>query len=147
MKNMYFILLVIVLILGILFAGACNENKEDLIKAAQEGIQQASQDLKDAHAEYDKDWQKFKNDAELKILDNERKIAEFKVEIKTAGKKFKVKYEKQVAILEQKNIDLKKKISEYKYEGKNKWEEFKKEFNDDVDIVAKALNEIFETND
>lgn len=99
--------------------------------------------MKDAQAQYEKEWQQFKSDAELKISANEKSINEFKVEIKTASKKFKVKYEKEVAALEQKNIELKKKISEYKYEGKDKWEEFKRVFNQDMDIVGKALKDLF----
>jgi cell division protein FtsB len=63
--------------------------------------------------------------------------------MKTASKKFKAKYEKEVAALEQKNIELKKKISEYKYDGKDKWEEFKRGFNQDLDIVGKAISDLF----
>jgi hypothetical protein len=50
-------------------------------------------------------------------------------------------------VLERKNIELKNKIREYKYEGKDKWEEFKKGFNRDVDIVGKALKNIFAKKD
>ena len=97
--------------------------------------------------QYEKDWQQFKNEVESKIAANEKSIDEFKAEMKTASSKFRTKYEKEVVVLERKNIELKNKIREYKYEGKDKWEEFKKGFNRDVDIVGKALKNIFAKKD
>ena len=99
--------------------------------------------MKDAQVQYEKEWQQFKSDAELKISANEKSINEFKAKMKTEGTKFKAKYEKEVAVLERKNIELKKKISEYKYEGKDNWEEFKREFNHDLDVVGNAIKDIF----
>ena len=103
--------------------------------------------MKEAQAQYEKDWQQFKSDAELKISANLKSIDEFKAEIKKASKKFKAEYEKEVAVLEQKNIELKKTISEYKYKGKDKWEEFKRGFNNDMDVVGKALKDLFTKKD
>lgn len=146
MKNKYFILTVIGLIAGSVLTG-CDINREKKVEDAKENVQQANQDLKDAQAQYEKEWQLFKNDAELKISANEKSIDELKAEIKRASRKFKAKYEKEVAVLEQKNIELKKKISEYRYEGKDKWEEFKRGFNHDMDIVGKALKDLFTKKD
>jgi hypothetical protein len=106
-----------------------------------------NQDMMDAQTKYEKEWQQFKSDAEVKISANEKKINEFKEEMKATSAKFKAKYENQVLTLEQKNIELKKKLNEYKYEGKDKWEEFKREFNADVDIVGNAINDIFSKKD
>ena len=75
---------------------------------AKENVKQANQELKEAQAQYEKEWQQFKSDAELKIDANQKSIDEFKVEIKTASSKFKAKYEKEVLALEQKNIELRK---------------------------------------
>ena len=103
--------------------------------------------MKDAQAQYEKEWQQFKSNAELKISVNEKSIDDLKAKIKTASAKFKAKYEKEVTMLEQKNIELKKKISEYKYDGKDKWEEFKREFNRDMDVVGNAIKDIFTKKD
>ena len=65
---------------------------------------------------YEKEWQQFKSDAELKINANQKKIEDFKVAMKTTSTKFKAKYENEVLTLEQKNIELKKKLNDYKYE-------------------------------
>lgn len=142
MKTKYFILTVTGLIAGSVFIG-CNINREKKVEDAKENVKEANQDLKEAQAQYEKDWQQFKSDAELKISANERSIDTLKVEIKTASRKFKAQYEKEVTVLEQKNIELMKTISEYKYEGKDKWEEFKRGFNHDMEIVGKAIKDLF----
>jgi hypothetical protein len=84
---------------------------------------------------------------ELKINANEKRIAEFKAEIKTASGKFRAKYEKEVVVLEQKNTELRRKLNEYKFEGKNSWEVFKDDFNREVDVVVVGLNDIFSKKD
>jgi hypothetical protein len=142
MRNKYFILILIGIIAGFLFFG-CDINREKKVEDAEENVRAANQELKDAQVEYDKEWRQFRSDAELKINANEKSIDTLKTEMKTADKKFRAKYEKEVAALGQKNIELKKKIIDYKYEGKNKWGEFKKGFNQDLDIVAKAIKDIF----
>jgi predicted nucleic acid-binding Zn-ribbon protein len=146
MKNKYFILTFIVLIAGSVLTG-CNSNREKRVEDAKENVKQANQDLKDAQTDSISDWQQFKNDAEIKISANEQRIAEFKVKIKTTSKEFKAKYDREITVLEQKNVELKKKINEYKYEGKDKWEEFKQGFNHDMDVVEKALKDIFAKKD
>jgi len=146
MKNKLFILPAIVSIAGLLFFG-CETNREKEVTDAKENVEQANQELKDAQAQYESEWQQFKYEAELKIAANEKRIEELKAEIKTAGKKFKAEYINEVWKLEQKNIELKKKISEYKYEGKDKWEEFKQEFNDDMEGLGNAVRDIFTKND
>jgi hypothetical protein len=122
-------------------------NRVKYVKDYQDKDKHANQGVKNAKSGFDKEWHEFKSDAELKISANEKKIDEFKVKIKTAGKEAKVKYDKEVVVLEQKNVELKKKINEYKYEGKDKWEEFKQGFNRDMDIVGKALKDFFAKKD
>jgi len=146
MKNKYFILTVIGLIAGAVLT-SCSVSKEKTLEDSKENVKQADQDLKVAQAQYDKEWQQFKSDAEVKINDNETSIDKFKVKIKSASTDFKAKYEKEVVVLEQRNIELKKKISEYKFEGKDKWEQFKRGFNQDMDIVGKAIKDLFTKKD
>jgi hypothetical protein len=135
-----------VLIAGSILTG-CNTNRENKVENAKENVQKASQDLKDAQAEYDKEWQQFKSDVDLKISENEKSIAEIKVKIKTQNRKYKAKYEEEVVVLEQKNSELKNKIGEYKYESKDKWEEFKQGFNHDLDVVGKSITNFFSDKD
>ena len=119
MKNKYFILTAIGVIVWTVLIG-CNVNREKKVEDAKQNVVEANQELKDAQAQYDKDWHQFKNDAELKIRANERSIDTLKLEMKTASIKFKSKYEKDVTMLENKNLELQKKIDGYKYDGKDK---------------------------
>lgn len=138
MKNKYFILTVILIIAGILFTG-CDSSGD----GARDDVKQANQDMIDAQTQFEKEWQQFKSDAEIRINSNEQKIADFKAAMKTTTAKFKAKYENEVLTLEQNNIELRKKLNEYKYEGKNNWEVFKRDFNREVDTVVNSLNDIF----
>jgi hypothetical protein len=142
MKNKYFILAVFLLIAGSVFTG-CENNRED----AKEEVKQANQAMIEAQAQFEKEWQQFKNDAELKIEANQKKIDDFKVAMKATSDKFKDKYENEVLTLEQNNIELKKKLNVYKYEGKDNWENFKQEFSNDIDSIGNTITGLFKEKD
>jgi mRNA-degrading endonuclease YafQ of YafQ-DinJ toxin-antitoxin module len=142
MKNKHLILAAILLIAGSLLIG-CDNNREN----AKEKVKQADQAMADAQAQYDKEWQQFKSDTELKINANQKNIDDFKSAMKTTSKKFKAKYQNEVLTLEQKNIELQKRLNDYKYEGKDNWEKFKQAFNNDIDSVGNALKGLFEKKD
>jgi tRNA uridine 5-carbamoylmethylation protein Kti12 len=137
MKNKCFIAAVSLLIAGLIFTGCDNRDN------AKDDVEKANQDMIDAQIQFEKEWQQFKSDAELKINNNQQKIDDFKAAMKTTSAKFKAKYENEVLTLEQKNIELKKKLNEFKYERKENWEDFKKAFHRDMDSVSSALNDIF----
>lgn len=141
MKNKYFILAGLLLIAGLSFTG-CNNQKN-----AKDNVEQANQDMINAQVQFEKDWQQFKSDAELRINDNQQKIDDFKAAMKTTSTKFKAKYENEVLTLEQKNIELKKKLNDFKYERKENWEEFKTGFNNDMDVVGNAIKDLFAKKD
>ena len=142
MKFKYFILAVFLLIAGSVFSG-CENNRED----AKEDVKQANQAMIETQAQFEKEWQQFKNEAELKIEANQKKIDDFKVAMKTTTEKFKAKYENEVLTLEQKNIELKKNLNDYKYEGKDNWENFKQKFNNDMDSIGNAITGLFKEKD
>jgi hypothetical protein len=150
MKIKYLILSLAIIAAGSAFTG-CSSNREKINEDTKESVKQANQDVKETQVEIDKDWQQFKSDAQVKINDNEKKIDEFRVDIKAEaqkdGHKIKAKYEKEVNALEEQNTELKKKLSEYKYEGKDKWAEFKTGFNHDMNIVGNKLKDIFSDKD
>ncbi|MCX6170761.1 MAG: hypothetical protein NTX65_15585 [Ignavibacteriales bacterium] len=117
------------------------------VETAKEKVKAAKIELNDAQAESDKEYREFKAGVDLKIAANEKSIEEFKVKIKTADEKFKIKYEKKIVVLEERNIELKKKISEYKYEGKDQWVIFKRGFNRDLKAVGKGIKDLFSKKD
>jgi len=140
MKTNYFITLVILLFAGSVFSG-CESNQENVADAKKE-FKIAKQDLKEARAEYDKEWQQFRTNSDLKINVNQKGIDDFKVKLRTASTSFKSKYENEIMSLEEKNLELKKRISEYNFQGKDNWEAFKREFNHDLDATEKALKDV-----
>ena len=142
MKNIYLIISVILLIAGSVFTG-CENNREN----DQEEVRKANQEMIDAQAQFEKEWQQFKTETELKIDANQKKIDDFKAAMKTTTAKFKAKYENQVLTLEQRNIELKKSMNEYRYEGNDNWEKFKIDFNREIDTIIVTLNEIFTKKD
>ena len=142
MKNKHLILAAILLIAGSLLTG-CENNRE----TAKEKVKQADQEMVEAQAQYEKEWQQFKNDTESIINANQKNIDDFKTAMKTTSKKFKAKYQNEVLTLEQKNIELQKKLNDYRYEGKDNWEKFKQEFNNDLASVGNALKGLFEKKD
>ena len=90
------------------------------------------------------EYQKFKKEAEEKIIAYEKIISEFKIKIAKEKKENKVIYEKKLAELEQKNSDMKKKLDDYKEVGEDKWESFKTNFDKDMDELGKAFNNLFD---
>ncbi len=139
MKNTIFTIAVIGCVAGIFLAG-CGKTSEQKIEGAK-------QDLEQAKADYQAEWQKFKTESEEQIKANEAKIDAFKEKMEKAGTKAKAKYSKAVAELEQKNKELKQKLEDYKDEGRGKWEEFKTNFKRDMDAVGKTMNDLFKDND
>ncbi len=67
MKNIYFIIPVILLIAGSVFTG-CQNNRDN----AKENVKKANQEMIDAQAQFEKEWQQFKTDTELKIDANQK---------------------------------------------------------------------------
>ena len=146
MKNNSFTFAVMGLMAGTLLAG-CGKTSEQKVEATKEKIGEAKQELKDARAEYVKEWQAFKSESEQQIQANEKRIDAFKEKMEKAGTKAKAKYKKEVAVLKQKNHELKEKLENYKDEGQGKWEEFKTNFNNDMHSIGKTMKDLFKDND
>ena len=142
MKTKYFISAGSLLIAGLFFNG-CTDNREN----TKDSVEQANQDMIEAQIQFEKDWQQFKSNAELRINSNQQQIDDFKTAMRSTSTKFKAKYENEVLTLEQKNIELKKKLNDFKYERKENWEEFKTTLNHAMDVVGNALNDIFSKKD
>ncbi|MFZ4549860.1 MAG: hypothetical protein ACOYN4_20595 [Bacteroidales bacterium] len=125
---------------------ACNPGtpKED---AAQDRVADAKEELKDARkAATAEEWKAFKDESELKIRDNEIRIAELKTKIKKSGKELDAVYEKNIDALEQQNKAMKTRIDVYEKDFTSDWESFKREFNHDMDELGNALKDLTVNN-
>ncbi len=81
-------------------------------------------------------------EAELKISENDEKIAALKEKSWNEKKDTEQKYEEKVAALQQKNDNLKKKIKESDATKTSKWSLFKREFNHDMDDLGRAIKDL-----
>ena len=146
MKNKTFAFAVMGFMAGTLLMG-CGKRSEQKVEPTKENIGEAKQDLKDARAEYVKEWEAFKSESELQITANEKRIDAFNEKMEKAGLKVKAQYKKDVAELKQKNHELREKLENYKDEGQGKWEEFKTNFKNDMAAVGKTMKDLFKDND
>jgi Skp family chaperone for outer membrane proteins len=115
------------------------ENNKD----AKESIGKTIPDSQAVQTSLSDDWQKFKNDSQQKIQDNENSITAFKEKMEKSGK---ADYNKEIAKLEKTNREMKKKLEEYKNDGKSAWEDFKTGFNNDMDKLGKAVKDLTSDN-
>ena len=109
------------------------EGKKDVINAKQ--------DLTVAQKDSVADYQNFKKESEVKILNNEKSLADLKVKVSKTDLKDKAEYEKNLSALKQKNENLKKRLVDYKLNGETKWSSFKTGFNNDMDDLEKELKD------
>lgn len=117
------------------------ENKK--AKEARKDVKEANTDLKEAKIDSTADYQKFKKDAEIKIADNQKKIAELKAKKSSENKEVKEKYDAKVVALEQKNNELKNRIEGCKNSNdKTAWESFKIKFNKDMNELGTSIKNI-----
>ncbi len=109
---------------------------------ARKDVAESQKDLREAKIDSAADFQKFKNEAELKISDNQVKIKELKAKKLTGTKEKNEKYDRKVAALEKKNNDLKRKIEKCDGTKTAMWPSFKREFTHDIDELGNAIRDI-----
>jgi len=131
MKNLTFAVTMFIAITGLTAFG--QENK----KAAD-----ARKELTEAKKDSAADFQKFKKEAQMKISDNQKAIAELKAKKSNDTKEVKAKYDQKVLALEQKNNALKKKIETCDNTKTSMWTSFKKGFTNDMDELGRAIKNI-----
>ena len=110
--------------------------KEDLI-AAQEYANEAVKNTATPE-----EWNTFRNESELKIRENEIRIAELNVKLKKPAEIPDARqYEKKIAILELQNKDMKARLDAYERIQSN-WEIFKRDFNHDITAIGNELKDL-----
>jgi len=148
MKRTIIILSATILMAGTIFTGCqSTAQKQD---AAQAKVKDARQDLNEAKKEANaigqemataEEWATFRSESEVKIRDNEVRIAELNVKMKKPGEVFDELYAKKIANLELQNKEMRVRLIAYEKSQSN-WETFKREFNHDMDELGKALKDL-----
>ena len=117
------------------------EKARENVQEAKKEVVKAKHELKEAQMDSVKEYNLFKQESEVKIKHNEKRIAELKLEYSKLNSEVKVEYQKKLAELEQKNTELNGKLKTYKINEDKKWKTFKKEFSHDMDELGKALKD------
>lgn len=123
------------------FSTGCSNSTEKL-NDAKENVKEADADLEKARLEYLEDMKVYRNEAAIRIAENEKSIADFKLRVAKEKKEAKADYNKKIADLEAKNTDMKKQLDEYEYSGSEKWKSFKEEFGKDMDSLGLAFKNL-----
>jgi outer membrane murein-binding lipoprotein Lpp len=144
--------LAIAIIAGGIFTGCMSQAQKE--EAARVKVENAKSDLKDAKIEANsialktataEEWKIFKSESEVKIKDNDVRIAELKVQLNKPGRLLDPLYVKRIETLEAQNKSMQTRIIIYE-KNQSDWETFKREFNHDMDALGKALKDVFTDN-
>jgi len=88
------------------------------------------------------EWQNLKAETEYQLNENQKKIADIRVEIRKPGSKYDSYYEKQIDNLEIKNNNLRDRLHNYSRNRTN-WNEFKVSFKNDMYTLGQAFKGFF----
>lgn len=122
------------------------DSKEKKVEEAKQVVTEAKQDLKETQQELNAEYPAFKTEAELKIADNEKRIAELNAILNKPGKlPLDEMRKKRIVELEEKNAQLKSRLYGYEKE-RTDWETFKREFNHDMEGLGAAFADLGKKN-
>jgi hypothetical protein len=147
-KTIFNLALATTVMASTLFIGC--QTSDEKVDAAKADVKDANLDLKEAQknatAETQKaaraaEWSTFKVESEVKIRDNEIRIAELKAKINAPGKTLDAVRAKRVDELEEQNRNMRTRIVTYE-NNQSDWEKFKREFNHDMDALGNALQDL-----
>ncbi len=128
-----------------LFVTACESTPTEKLVSAQETAKQANTDLEKAKADYLKEIDNYRKDANAKIAANDKSIAEFKARVTNEKQDAKAEYKMKIAELDLKNSDMKKQINDYQADTKDKWEAFKINFNKSMNDLGDSFKKLAAT--
>jgi hypothetical protein len=147
MKKIFFTL-ALILVASTMFTSCMSSAQKK--EAADENVQEAKQDLKDAQSEANveaqkaanaEEWRIFKEESEARVRANELAITELKQKLKSSGKKLDEMHARNIDDLEQRNREMKIRIVSYE-KSQNGWETFKREFTHDINEIGDALKDV-----
>lgn len=115
-------------------------------KKARKHVQEANQELNEAHSDSASDYNIFKQKAEEQNVYNERKIALLKEKNKMASEEVRKAYNKKLESIEKQNEKLKRQLAEASKTKTNLWTAYKREFNHDMRALTDAINDLATNN-
>ncbi len=149
MKKTIFTLAVITIFMSGSLLTSCQSTAQkervaqDKVDNAQENLDVAkyNADMVDQKVATAEQFKTYKLETELKIKNNEVKIAEIKLKIRKSGAAFDEGFANKIDSLELKNKNMKSRIDNYE-KSHSDWETFKREFNHDMDELGNAVKDL-----
>ncbi len=130
------------------------QSSDQKVKAANDKVQVAQQELAIAQNIANVETQKavtaeelktFKLETELTVKNNEVSIAELKLKMRKSGSAMDELYAQRIDTLEMRNKGLKDRFTSYEKSQSN-WENFKFEVKHDLDEIGRVLKELSPKN-
>lgn len=90
------------------------------------------------------DFKFFRNEAQIKIADNRKKIAALRDQKSKGTKDTKAKYKEQLSALDHKNDDMEVKIHSSDMTQANNWKRFKLEFDQEMAELMSGIRKMEE---
>ncbi|MEP7269679.1 MAG: hypothetical protein ABI844_18830 [Saprospiraceae bacterium] len=144
MKKATLFTVFIIIVIGSILTSC--DSPEKKVEEAKQGVTEAKENLKEALQELNAEYPAFKTEAELKIADNEKSIAELNAILNKPGKlPLDEMRKKKIAELKEKNAQLKSRLYGYEKE-RTDWEAFKREFNHDLEGISEAFKDLGKKN-
>jgi predicted RNase H-like nuclease (RuvC/YqgF family) len=148
MKKSIFTFATAMFVTGTMLTGCYSDAEK--VENAEQKLHEANSDVKDARQDLAEtqqtvaisEFQQFKNESNEEINNNERRITELRIEMKTASKEDRKRDEKKIDALEKENHELKVRLEAYNDDGKSDWKKFKTEFRHDLDGIGQAFKDI-----
>jgi hypothetical protein len=145
---LYILPLSMLLVAGNLFSGCMSSDQKkeaanDQVVIAQNNLDkvQDNADAVNANAATIADIKTFRLESDLKIKNNEVKIAELKLKINKPGTTLDEAYAQKIDSIEFKNDNLKKRMADYE-KTHSDWTKFKRDFNRDLDELGNKLKRL-----
>ena len=153
MKNSVYFLALLFSFITVGMLNSCQSPAEKVEKA-EDKVGDAKQDLKEAEKDANvaaqkaataEEWKAFKEETNMKIENNEKRISELRTQMKKPGKALDAAYAKSIDALQERNKELKARLDAYE-NNHSDWEAFKREFNHDMDELGQSLKDFTVNN-
>jgi hypothetical protein len=132
----------LVLSCGLIISG-CN-TASDRNTRSDERARDAQGDIRETEtgrAASADEWRTFKSDAEIKLKENETRIAEMRANMKRPGTASDSLRYNRIITLEQRNADLRNRLNNYEND-RSDWETFKRNFNREMDEIGNSFRDV-----
>ena len=131
-----------ILLTGMVSCTGTPKDEAQKVEDAKVNVIAAQNDLDKARDDSAKEFQAYKDASDLRIQENENKIADLTEAIRAEKAETRSAHQKEVDELDAQNAKMTLRIKEFKEDSKVAWDKFKVGFNKDMDKLGTAISSI-----